>query len=112
MPKSRDAARANLENLYRIFTVPEAPDSTLGAVDQAITDDVAGFLQSHIVAIERSRDEIEASFASFTSPEEPTFASEYTEFVKENLVAQSVHTAAPGFVGHMTSEEHTSELQS
>ena len=103
MPKSRDAARANLENLYRIFTVPEAPDSTLGAVDQAITDDVAGFLQTHIVAIERSMDEIEASFASFTIPEEPTFVSEYTEFVKENLVAQSVHTAAPGFVGHMTS---------
>ena len=42
MPKNREAARANLENLYRIFTVPEAPDSTLGAIDQAITDDVAG----------------------------------------------------------------------
>src|SRR6266567_1535654 len=103
MPKSRDAARANLENLYRIFTVPEAPDSTLGAVDQAITDDVAGFLQTHIVAIERNLEEIEANFSSFTIPEEPTYVSEYTEFVKENLVAQSVHTAAPGFVGHMTS---------
>ncbi len=103
MPKNRDAARANLESLYRIFTVPEAPDSTLGAVDQAITDDVAGFLQTHIVAIERSMEEIEASFSSFTIPEEPTYVSEYTEFVKDNLVAQSVHTAAPGFVGHMTS---------
>jgi glutamate decarboxylase len=29
--------------------------------------------------------------------------SEYTGFVKEKLVAQSVHTAAPGFIGHMTS---------
>jgi glutamate decarboxylase len=103
MPKSRDAARANLENLYRIFTVPEAPDSTLGAVDQAITDDVAGFLQTHIVAIERNLEEIEANFSSFTIPEEPTYVSEYTEFVKDNLVAQSVHTSAPGFVGHMTS---------
>jgi len=103
MPKSREAARATLENLYRIFTVPEAPDSTLGAVDQAITDDVAGFLQTHIVAIERSMEEIEANFSSFAIPDEPTYVSEYTEFVKENLVAQSVHTAAPGFVGHMTS---------
>ena len=103
MLKSRDAARANLENLYRIFTVPEAPDSTLGAIDHAITDDVAGFLQTHIVAIQRNLEDIEANFSSATIPEDPTYVSEYTEFVKENLVAQSVHTAAPGFVGHMTS---------
>ncbi len=103
MPKSREAASANLENLYRIFTVPEAPDSTLGAIDHAISDDVAGFLQTHIVAIERSLEEIEANFSSATIPEEPTYVSEYTEFVKDNLVAHSVHTAAPGFVGHMTS---------
>ncbi|MDO9068816.1 MAG: putative pyridoxal-dependent aspartate 1-decarboxylase, partial [Deltaproteobacteria bacterium] len=96
-------AHANLESLYRIFTVPEAPDSTLGAIDQAITDDVTGFLQTYIVAIERSMEEIEANFASSAIPEEPTYVSEYTEFVKANLVAQSVHTAAPGFVGHMTS---------
>jgi glutamate decarboxylase len=72
MLKSRDAARANLENLYRIFTVPEAPDSTLGVIDQAISDNVAGFLQTHIVAIERNLEEIEANFSSFTIPEEPT----------------------------------------
>ena len=96
-------ARATLETLYRIFTVPEAPESTLGMVDQAITGDVAGFLQTHIVAIERNLEEIETSFGSSAIPEEPTYVSEYTEFVKDNLVAQSVHTAAPGFVGHMTS---------
>lgn len=103
MPKSREAARANLENLYRIFTVPEAPDSTLGVVDRAIAADVAGFLQNHIVAVERSMEEIEAHFGSPAIPEEPTYVSDYTEFVKKHLVAQSVHTAAPGFIGHMTS---------
>jgi glutamate decarboxylase len=103
MMKNREAARATLENLYRIFTVPEAPDSTLGAIDRAITRDVAGFLQTHIVALERSLEEIESDFSASLIPEEPTFVSEYTEFVKEKLVAQSVHTAAPGFIGHMTS---------
>ncbi len=103
MPKRREAARANLESLYRIFTVPEAPDSTLGAIDQAISDDVAGFLQTHIVALQRSIEEVEADFASSAIPEEPTYVSDYTQFVKEKLVAQSVHTAAPGFIGHMTS---------
>jgi len=99
----RELAKANLENLYRIFTVPEAPDSTLGKVDQAIADNVAGFLQEHIVALERSLEDIEGDFDDSHIPEEPTYVSEYTEFVKEKLVAQSVHTAAPGFVGHMTS---------
>lgn len=99
----KEMAQANLENLYRIFTIPEAPDSTLGEIDQAIADNVTGFLQDHIVALERELDEIEKDFADPRIPEEPTFVSEYTEFVKEKLVAQSVHTAAPGFVGHMTS---------
>jgi glutamate decarboxylase len=103
MLKSRETASATLENLYRIFTVPEAPDSTLGGIDQAISKDVAGFLQTHIVALERSIEEIEADFSSSIIPESPTFVSEYTEFVKQKLVAQSVHTAAPGFIGHMTS---------
>lgn len=103
MPKSKEAARATLQNLYRIFTVPEAPDSTLGAIDQEITGDVAGFLRTHIVALERPIEEIEADFFSTEIPEEPSFVSEYTEFVQQKLVAQSVHTAAPGFIGHMTS---------
>ena len=98
-----ETALANLENLYRIFTVPEAPDSTLGAVDHAISENVADFLQKHIVALERSLEDIEKDFAAAKIPEEPSFVSTYAEFVKEKLVAQSVHTAAPGFVGHMTS---------
>ena len=98
-----ETALANLKNLYRIFTVPEAPDSTLGRVDQAISENVAAFLQKHIVALERSLEDIEKDFSACSVPEEPTFVSEYTEFLTDKLVAQSVHTAAPGFVGHMTS---------
>ncbi|MCK4501461.1 MAG: putative pyridoxal-dependent aspartate 1-decarboxylase [Desulfuromonadales bacterium] len=98
-----ETALANLQNIYRIFTVPEAHDSTLGVVDQAISENVADFLQKHIVALERSLEDIENDFSAAQIPEEPSFVSAYTEFVKQKLVAQSVHTAAPGFVGHMTS---------
>ena len=103
MPKSRELAQANLENISRIFTVPEAPDSTLGRIDQAISDNLTGFLQEHIVAVERDLDEIEMDFSQSLIPENPTFVSDYTEFLKEKLVSQSVHTASPGFIGHMTS---------
>jgi glutamate decarboxylase len=103
MPKSRNFAQANLETMYRIFTVPEAPDSTLGRIDRAISGDLSGFLQDHIVAVERDLDEIERDFSQSRIPEEPTYVSDYTEFLKEKLVSQSVHTASPGFIGHMTS---------
>ncbi len=103
MHRSRERAQVSLENLHRIFTVPESPDSTLGRIDQAISDNLAGFLQDHIVALERDLAEIEDDFSESRIPEEPTFVSAYSDFLKEKVVSQSVHTASPGFIGHMTS---------
>ena len=103
MPNSREPAQASLENLYRIFTVPESPESTLGRIDQAISDNLMGFLQEHIVAVERDLAEIERDFSQSQIPEDPSYVSTYTEFLKEKVVSQSVHTASPGFIGHMTS---------
>jgi len=100
-PDSHALATASLENLYRIFTVPEAPNSTLGAIDKEISDNLMGFLGDRIVARERSLTAIEQDFSDPEIPEVPQFVSEYTEFVLDKLVAQSVHTSAPGFIGHM-----------
>ena len=94
-------ATASLENLYRIFTVQEAPNSTLGSIDKEISDNLLGFLTDHIVAQERDLAEIEKDFSEPKMPEDPQFVSDYTDFVMEKLVAHSVHTAAPGFIGHM-----------
>ncbi len=94
-------ATASLENLYRIFTVPEAPNSTLGAIDKEISANLMGFLTDRIVAREKSLPAIEQDFSSSHVPEVPQFVSEYTDFVMKKLVAHSVHTAAPGFIGHM-----------
>ncbi len=96
-------AKASLESLYRIFTVPEAPDSTLGRIDESISRDLAGFLQEHIVASERDLSEIERDFSDPRIPDQPTFVSDQIRFIMDKLVAQSVHIASPSFVGHMTS---------
>ncbi|MBC54681.1 MAG: putative pyridoxal-dependent aspartate 1-decarboxylase [Gammaproteobacteria bacterium] len=103
MSESKKLAKASLESLYRIFTVPEAPDSTLGQIDQSISQNLAGFLQQHIVAAERDLADIERDFADPHIPEQPTFVSDQIQFVLDKLVAQSVHISAPSFVGHMTS---------
>jgi len=98
---SQSLATASLENLYRIFTVPEAPNSTLGAIDKEISDNLMGFLGDRIVARERSLTAIEEDFSNPSIPEVPQFVSDYTDFVLDKLVAHSVHTSAPGFIGHM-----------
>jgi putative pyridoxal-dependent aspartate 1-decarboxylase len=98
-----DRAHANQESLQRIFTIPETDESTLAQIDLAITNNLDGFLAEHIVAIEQDLSEIETHFASADIPEQPFYVSSYTDFVLEKLVSQSVHTSAPGFVGHMTS---------
>jgi glutamate decarboxylase len=98
-----EEAHATLQNLYRIFVVPEAPDSTLGEIDRALTRNVGDFLQKHIVATEHSLEDLEEGFSNSEITDGPMFVSDYTDYIKENLVAHSVHTASPGFIGHMTS---------
>ena len=101
-PGDQKSAVANLSNLYRVFTVPESPDSTLGQIDREISQNLAGFLREHIVATEQDLAVIERDFSSPEIPEQPCFVSDYTDFLMKTLVAQSVHTASPGFIGHMT----------
>ena len=100
---SKKSASATLESLYQIFTVPEAPNSTLGRIEQDISRNLVGFLQEHIVAIEKDLTELEKDFADSDIPDKPMFVSEQAEFLLQKVVAQSVHTSSPSFVGHMTS---------
>ncbi|GLX79002.1 glutamate decarboxylase [Thalassotalea insulae] len=103
MTVSKRAAKATEESLHRIFTIPEAPDSTLGRIEQEMSQNLAGFLGAHIAAKEMALSEIERDFACSEIPEQPTFVSEHMHHLLNKLVAQSVHTSSPSFIGHMTS---------
>src|SRR5690554_2556671 len=61
------------------------------------------FLGERIVAREKPLHEIEQKFNASQLPEEPRYVSDHTEFLLNNLVAHSVNTASPRFIGHMTS---------
>jgi glutamate decarboxylase len=103
MTGKKKSAQASVEAMHRVFTVPEAPESTLSRIDQNISRNLAGFLQEHIVAVERDLSEVEKDFSDYAIPEKPIFVSEQAQFLLEKLVANSVHTASPSFIGHMTS---------
>ncbi len=101
--RTSDSATASLDTLFKIFTVPEQPDSTLAQLDQEISENLHGFLQDRIVAVEKSLDEVEKDFSESQIPDEPIYVSDHTDFLLKKLVAHSVHTASPSFIGHMTS---------
>ncbi|MDN7125271.1 putative pyridoxal-dependent aspartate 1-decarboxylase [Pseudidiomarina sp. 1APP75-32.1] len=96
-------AEVSEEALLKIFTLPEAPDSTLGRIEKDLSENLMGFLGEHIVAREKPLHEIETNFSASEVPEQPRYVSDHTEFLLDNLVAHSVHTSSPRFIGHMTS---------
>ncbi|WP_117235391.1 pyridoxal-dependent aspartate 1-decarboxylase PanP [Vibrio maerlii] len=100
---AQKTADVNFESLLRIFTVPEGPDSTLTQIEAKLSQNLNQFLREHIVAEEKPLHEIEKDFSTATIPEQATFVSEHTEHLLDTLVAHSVHTSAPSFIGHMTS---------
>jgi glutamate decarboxylase len=103
MVSDNRTAEANFQSLLRIFTVPEGPDSTLTRIEDEISRNLNDFLREHIVAEEKPLSEIEQDFSDAHIPELPEFVSEHTQHLLEKLVAHSVHTSSPSFIGHMTS---------
>ena len=103
MTASKRTADATVKSLHRIFTIPEAPNSTLGRIEKEISQNLAGFLGNHIVATEQALSDIEKDFAESAIPEKPQFVSDHMHHLLEKVVSRSVHTSSPSFIGHMTS---------
>ncbi|MEY8251766.1 MAG: putative pyridoxal-dependent aspartate 1-decarboxylase [Colwellia sp.] len=103
MRATKRIAQATQESLHRIFTIAEAPDSTLGRLEQEMSQNLVGFLNNHIVASKNALTDIEQDFINARIPEQPEFVSDHMHHLLDKLVAQSVHTSSPSFIGHMTS---------
>jgi len=103
MTAIKSAANATEKSLLRIFTIAEAPDSTLGRIEKEISENLAGFLGDHIVATNNALTDIEKDFSDAKLPEQPAFVSDHMHHLLDKLVSQSVHTSSPSFIGHMTS---------
>ncbi|MBE1287005.1 MAG: putative pyridoxal-dependent aspartate 1-decarboxylase [Alteromonadaceae bacterium] len=96
-------AEASLEHLFRVFTMPEHQDSTLSQIEKNLSDNLSDFLSRHVVAKRHSLEDIERDFAYAEMPERPEFVSAHAQKLLDTLVAHSVNTYAPTFIGHMTS---------
>jgi glutamate decarboxylase len=101
--KDKESADANHETLLKIFTVPESEESTLGRIETQISNNLMDFLKEHVVSSGISPQELEQNFLESKIPEKPVFVSDQAEYLLKEVVAESVHTASPTFIGHMTS---------
>ncbi|NMH60221.1 pyridoxal-dependent aspartate 1-decarboxylase PanP [Alteromonas ponticola] len=96
-------AQVSLRHLYRVFTKPEHQDSKLAQIEQHLSDNILDFLSQHVVTKKTSLEEIEQDFSDSRVPESPEFVSSHAESLLDKLVAHSVNTYSPTFIGHMTS---------
>jgi len=96
-------AEVSLEHLFRVFTKPENDDSTLAKIERHLSDNVSDFLSQHVVTKKTSLEEIEQDFMMHSVPDTPDFVSSHAQYLLDNLVAHSVNTYSPTFIGHMTS---------
>ncbi len=96
-------ASVSLEHLFRVFTKPEGKDSKLAQIEQHLSDNLSDFLSQHVVTKAKSLSHIERNFSNHRMPEYPEFVSEHAEALLDKLVAHSVNTYSPTFIGHMTS---------
>ena len=96
-------AQVSLEHLFRVFTKPEHKDSKLAQIEQHLSDNILDFLSQHVVTKKTSLEEIEQDFSDAFVPESPEFVSSHAENLLDKLVAHSVNTYSPTFIGHMTS---------
>ena len=56
-----------------------------------------------MLLVKNALTDIEQDFISAQIPEQPEFVSDHMHHLLDKLVAQSVHTSSPSFIGHMTS---------
>jgi len=96
-------AEANLETMRKVFTAPESEQSTLNRLDREISENLQGFLTDRVTAGDIAPANLEQDFLRTQLPEDPVFVSEQVDFLLSKVVAQSVRTASPSFIGHMTS---------
>ena len=101
--KNSHKAIANPAFLKRVFSIPEDEMGTLHQLEKKLSVNLDDFLLESKVTGEISLNKLSSIFSKSELPEDPCFVSEQINFLLQNVVPHSVHTASPKFIGHMTS---------
>lgn len=88
------------EQLQRLFTASGADER---ALDARVSELVSRFLGETRVCSDVGFDALSASFPHTHLPLEPGNEGDFLEHLERDVVAHSIHTSSPTYIGHMTS---------
>ena len=105
LPNKKLASERNLEQvesqLMELFSISE--DGTQTEIEARITAIAQSFLHTKNVSTDIELDSIVEKFTDSKIPVEPSDVGDYIDYLTESVVAHSIHTSSPRYIGHMTS---------
>jgi glutamate decarboxylase len=72
-------------------------------IDELIDDISDNFLGADTASSDIDLDSLATKFCDSRVPSHPANLDKYLEYLSDNVIAHSIHTASPKFIGHMTS---------
>ncbi|MCC5635066.1 aminotransferase class V-fold PLP-dependent enzyme [Nostoc sp. CHAB 5844] len=72
-------------------------------IDEFIDDISDNFISAGDASSDVDLDSLAAKFCDSKVPSQPANFENYLEYLVDNVIAHSIHTASPKFIGHMTS---------
>jgi glutamate decarboxylase len=91
------------EEVLQLFSPPESMSQAEQELGLRVSSLVHGFLRAPDVSSDAPLRTLAEKFRESRLPAEPSRASDYLDYLAENVVAHSTRTASPRFIGHMTS---------
>ncbi|HZH14908.1 MAG TPA: putative pyridoxal-dependent aspartate 1-decarboxylase [Archangium sp.] len=86
--------------VQRLFSAAGEPEQ---ALETRVSELISHFLGDTRVCSDASFDALSASFTTSVLPAEPTHDEDYLEYLERDVVAHSINTSSPTYIGHMTS---------
>ncbi|MBD2309012.1 putative pyridoxal-dependent aspartate 1-decarboxylase [Chroococcidiopsis sp. FACHB-1243] len=90
----------DVEQLMRLFTSSQSTEEKMGESIANLSQD---FLNANNASTDIELDALAEQFCDSRIPVDPTDFESYIEYLSNNVIAHSIHTSSPRFIGHMTS---------
>ncbi len=91
------------EYVMQMFNSPNQEKSIETHIDQRVNDFSQDFLNTKDANSNVDIDLLIKNFGESRIPTQPTDFESYFKYLGDNVVAHSIHTSSPQFIGHMTS---------
>jgi glutamate decarboxylase len=91
------------KQVMQLFSLSSQSTSSTENIDEFIDDISYNFISADHASSDIDLDSLAANFCDSKIPSKSANFENYLEYLSDNVIAHSIHTASPKFIGHMTS---------